>query len=96
MMPKTYFVYIMTNKAGGTLYVGVTNNLGLRVEQHKKGVVSGFTKNYHLHILVYYEETESILHAIGREKRLKHWNRSWKIRLIKTENPEWKDLGEEL
>ena len=95
MMPKTYFVYIMANKPGGALYIGVTNDLGLRVEQHKQGIVSGFTKKYGAHTLVYYEMTEDIMSAITREKQLKHWNRAWKIRLIKTENPGWKDLSED-
>ena len=94
MMPKTYFVYILTNKPGGILYIGVTNNLILRVEQHKRGAVPGFTKKYGIHILVYYETTGDIMNAIEREKELKHWNRSWKIRIIKMENPEWKDLSE--
>ena len=85
----------MANKPGGVLYVGVTSDLGLRVEQHKLDVVPGFTKKYGVHALVYYETTESVVSALEREKQLKHWNRSWKIRLIKTENPEWKDLSKD-
>jgi len=85
----------MANKQGVTLYIGVTNNITLRVEQHKWGDAFGFTKKYNIHTLVHYETTKDIISAIAREKQLKHWNRSWKIRLIKTNNPEWKDLAEE-
>ena len=94
-MHKTYYVYILANKPGGLLYVGVTNNLKLRIEQHKTRIVSGFTKQYNIHTLVYYEMTENIISAITREKELKNWHRSWKIRLIKTGNPNWNDLSKE-
>jgi putative endonuclease len=94
-MSKTYFVYIAANKPGGILYIGITNDLSRRIEEHSLGIENSFTKKYNVHILVYYETTENIVSAIAREKQLKHWNRSWKIRLIKTENPQWKDLSED-
>jgi len=77
----------MTNKPHGTLYVGVTSDLAKRVYAHKNNLVSGFTKRYNLHHLVYYETTADIYEAIVREKRLKKWNRAWKISLIDEFNP---------
>ncbi len=94
-MANHYYVYIMTNKPGGTLYVGVTNDVVRRVEQHKGNTVDGFTKKYGLHQFVYYEVHDNPYDAIQREKQLKRWNRAWKIRLIKTENPTWRDLSED-
>ena len=91
---KTYFLYIMASKKEGTLYIGVTNNLLKRVTEHKDGLVGGFTKKYGIHKLVYYEQTSDIMSAIIREKRLKKWNRKWKIDLIEKSNPDWKDLYE--
>ena len=87
-----YFIYIMTNERHGTLYIGVTNNLGRRVFEHKHHLFEGFTKDYHLHTLVYYEEFTDIELAIKREKQLKRWHRPWKINLIESLNPDWKDL----
>ena len=87
-----FYVYIMTNRIYGTLYIGVTNDIARRVWEHKEGVVAGFTKRYGLKMLVYFEEFESISDAIRREKRLKQWNRAWKIALIEKQNPNWKDL----
>jgi len=94
-MPELYYVYIMANKPGGTLYIGITNKVFKRAKQHRDGVTSGFTKKYHLNRLVYYENYETPLEAITREKQLKHYNRAWKIRLIKTINPEWRNLAED-
>ncbi len=94
-MPFRYYVYIMTNKPGGTLYVGVTNDLPVRTAQHKQGLADSFTKRYKLDKLVYYEVFDDIRDAIKREKQLKEWKRAWKIRLIKTENPEWRDFSED-
>ena len=91
-----YFVYIMTNKPHGTLYIGVTNNLIRRVYEHREVLLEGFTKKYHLKRLVYYEGTDNILSAIQREKNLKHWVRGWKISLIEKMNPEWRDLYEDI
>jgi len=89
---RNYYVYILTNKKQGTLYIGVTNNLERRVYEHKNDLVNGFTKKYNLKILVYYEITSDVTSAIAREKKLKKWNRQWKIDLIEKMNPEWKDL----
>ncbi len=83
----------MTNKRRGTLYIGVTNNLGRRVFEHKHALFEGFTKDYHLHTLVYYEEFTDVELAIKREKQLKRWHRQWKINLIESTNPDWKDLS---
>jgi putative endonuclease len=93
---KQYYVYILASKRNGTLYVGVTNNLVRRVNEHKQKIVEGFTERYNVNILVYYEIFDDIRLAITREKRLKAWKREWKIRLIEERNPEWKDLYNEL
>ena len=89
---NSYYVYILASKRNGTLYIGVTNNLLKRVGEHKSGVVDGFTKRYSVHLLVYFEETSDINSAILREKQLKNWRRSWKVKLIEDNNPGWKDL----
>jgi putative endonuclease len=85
-------VYILASQRKGTLYIGVTSDLIPRVWQHKNDVVEGFTKQHGVHMLVHYELHDDMEHAILREKRLKKWNRSWKLRLIEERNPEWKDL----
>ncbi len=90
---KTYYVYIMTNKKNGTLYIGVTGNLERRVYEHKQKLIEGFTKKYNLHKLVYYESGTDVSSAITREKQLKKWLRKWKIELIEKENPDWVDLA---
>ena len=95
-MNKQYYVYILASKKNGTLYTGVTNNLLKRVYEHKHNLVEGFTKKYNVHQLVYYETTEDINIAIHREKCIKRWKRNWKIELIEKNNPEWKDLYDEL
>lgn len=94
-MIKRGYIYIMGNQRP-TLYIGVTENLIKRVWEHKEGVVEGFTKKYELKMLLYYEVFESIIEAIGREKQLKQWNRSWKLELIGKSNPTFKDLYEEI
>jgi putative endonuclease len=86
----------MTNKPNGTLYIGVTNDLGRRCYEHRNSLVDGFTKKYNLNILVYFEVFESVEDAILREKRLKRWNRQWKLELIEKFNPKWTDLFKEL
>ena len=93
---RNYYVYILASKQNGTLYIGVTNSLVRRIYEHKNDLVDGFTKKYNVKMLVYYESTEDVLSAIAREKAIKKWNRDWKITLIETENPEWKDLSLEL
>jgi putative endonuclease len=87
-----YFVYILASRIGGTLYIGVTNDLTRRVFEHKSKFVRGFTKRYDVVRLVYYEQYDDIEQAILREKRLKNWNRAWKIRLLEEQNPNWIDL----
>ena len=89
------FVYILASKKNGTLYIGVTNNIGRRTYEHKEEWNKGFTKTYHVKTLVYYEKHWSILDAIRREKQMKKRNRKWKIELIEKYNPEWKDLYHE-
>lgn len=88
----TAFVYILASKRHGTLYIGVTTNLALRLEQHRSGAVPGFTRTYGVKRLVYYETFESLLDARERERRLKGWRRDWKITLIEERNPTWDDL----
>jgi putative endonuclease len=90
---KQPVVYILASKPYGTLYIGVTSNLAARVEAHRAGVVEGFTREYGVHVLVYFELHEDMYEAIQREKRLKKWNRAWKIRLIEEMNPKWNDLS---
>ena len=86
------FVYILANKRNGTLYIGVTKDLIRRVYEHETDAVPGFTSRHEVHNLVWYEQTDSILSAIQREKQLKNWQRTWKIRLIEQTNPDWHDL----
>ncbi|MEX0315325.1 MAG: GIY-YIG nuclease family protein [Allomuricauda sp.] len=90
-----YYIYILTNKKNGTLYIGMTNNLERRVFEHKNKYTKGFTKKYDLDKLVYFETYQYVRDAILREKRLKKWKRQWKIDLIEDENPDWKDLAAE-
>jgi putative endonuclease len=87
-----YYVYILTNKPRGTLYVGVTNDLVRRVHEHREGVVPGFTKTYGLKQLVYFEKYDAPSSAIQREKNIKHWSRQWKFDLVRSLNPQWRDL----
>jgi putative endonuclease len=91
----SYYVYILASKRNGTLYTGVTGDLVARVLQHKENELDGFTKKYDVHILVYYEQHENPDDAILREKRIKKWNRGWKLELIEKENPVWRDLSED-
>jgi len=88
-----YFVYILASRLHGTLYIGVTNDLRARIEQHRLGLGSEFVKRYRVHRLVYVEPYENAEDAIAREKQLKKWNRDWKIRLIEEDNLEWNDLS---
>jgi putative endonuclease len=93
---RTYWVYILASDAGGTLYIGVTNDLVRRVCEHRTDVVDGFSRRYHVHRLVYFEQFDQIEFAIQREKRLKKWTRAWKIELIEKTNPHWVDLFPEI
>ncbi len=95
-MEKLPCIYILASKRNGTLYVGVTTDLVKRVYEHKNNLVDGFTKKYHVHMLVYFEMHDDIVTAITREKQIKKWNRSWKIELIEKTNPQWRDLYDEI
>ncbi len=89
---RRYFVYILASARNGTLYVGVTNDLARRIHEHRTNAVPGFTARYAVHRLVWFEQYADPETAILREKRLKKWNRAWKIRLIEEKNPDWVDL----
>ena len=97
---RCYWVYILASRIGGTLYIGVTNNLIRRVYEHRQGLAEGFTKQYAegftkqygVHRLVCFEQFDDIEQAILREKRLKKWNRAWKVQLVEENNPNWDDL----
>ena len=91
-MEKQFCVYIMASQRNGTVYVGVTSDLIQRVYQHKHNQAEGFTQQHAVHHLVYFERHESADSAIHREKRLKEWQRKWKLDLIEEKNPEWIDL----
>ncbi len=93
---KGVFVYFMSNRPDGTLCVGVTSDLIRRCYEHRNGLADGFTKQYGLKSLVYFEVFDDIKSAIQREKTIKHWPRAWKVRLIHGNNPEWRDLYESL
>jgi putative endonuclease len=86
------WLYILASKPGGTLYVGVTNNLVRRVFEHREGLIDGFTKRNGVKRLVYYEQHDTVPWAIQREKNIKHWPSEWKIDLIVGMNPQWRDL----
>jgi putative endonuclease len=86
------YVYFLTNRLNGILYVGVTNDLARRVFEHRSGFVEGFTKRYGLKRLVYFEKFDDIRDAIQREHNIKHWPRAWKVRKIVVDNPNWDDL----
>lgn len=90
-----YYIYILASNKNGTLYIGVTNDLERRILEHKQKINVGFTSKYNVNILVYFESFQYINDAILREKRLKKWNRQWKINLIEEENKEWNDLSED-
>lgn len=93
---KQYFVYILSSQTAGTLYIGVTSDLKKRVWEHKSKAIESFTEKYDVDKLVYYEIYDDPENAILREKRMKKWNREWKINLIRESNPEWQDLYEKL
>lgn len=90
------YVYILASKRNGTLYIGVTSDLVRRVWQHKNDLVDGFTKQYSVHALVYFEVLDDPETAIQREKTMKKYPRAWKLNLIEKDNPDWRDLYEEI
>jgi putative endonuclease len=91
-----HYVYILASKKNGTLYIGVTTDLKKRVWQHKEKIIAGFIRKYKINTLVYYEIYDDYWDAANREKRMKKWNRDWKIELIRKENPDWLDLYDKL
>jgi putative endonuclease len=91
-MQKLYYVYIMASTRNGTLYIGVTNDIARRAWEHREGLAEGFTRDYGVKMLVWYEAFEDVDVAIHRETRLKKWKRRWKLELIEKTNPEWRDL----
>ena len=95
-MEKQPAVYILASGRNGTLYIGVTSDLTQRAWQHRSGALAGFSLRYDVKHLVHYELHGDMEHAITREKRLKKWNRAWKVRLIEERNPEWRDLWQEI
>jgi putative endonuclease len=95
-MHKQPAVYILASRRNGTLYIGMTSNLQKRACEHKNDLVTGFTKRYGVHRLVYYELHEEMVSAISREKQRKKWNRAWKLEVIESQNPGWRDLWEEI
>src|SRR5213082_3648059 len=88
-------VYLLASQRNGTLYTGVTSNLFARIHQHREAQVRGFTRNYGVRLLVWFEQHPTMESAITREKRIKKWNRAWKLDLIETGNPDWRDLAED-
>ncbi len=95
-MTRRPAVYILASKRNGTLYIGVTSHLPKRVWEHKQDLVDGFTRRYQVHQLVWYELLDSMEAAIQLEKRMKGWQREWKLRAIEDKNPAWRDLFEDL
>jgi putative endonuclease len=93
---RSYYVYILASRIGGTLYIGVTNDLVRRIGEHKLKIAESFTKKHEVTRLVYFEIFDQIEFAIQREKRLKKWPRAWKISLIEKQNPDWIDLCPEI
>ncbi len=91
-MERVFWLYIMASKRHGTLYVGVTGDLGRRIFEHREGLVDGFTKRYAVKTLVYAESFSSIDDARSAERTIKRWRRSWKVQLIERDNPTWRDL----
>jgi len=96
MGARNFHVYILASRIGGRLYIGVTNDLIRRVAEHRLKAVKSFTEKYDVARLVYFEQFDDPENAIRREKRLKKWNRAWKVRLIEEHNPNWNDLYPEI
>jgi len=95
-MERQPAIYILTNRPRGVLYIGVTSNLPARIWQHRNLFVDGFASQYRLHKVVYFEVHSTMHAAISREKQLKEWKRLWKVELIETANPEWRDLWDQI
>ena len=93
---KSFCIYILAHKKNGALYIGVTSDLIKRVYEHRNDLADGFTRKYKIQKLVYFEQVDNADAAITREKRLKKWNRQWKVDLIEKSNPDWNDLYENL
>ena len=93
---KRFAIYILTDRPRGVLYTGMSSSLEERVRQHREGLIEGFTRQYHLKRLVYFEHLNSAAETIAREKHLKRWRREWKIMLIEKANPTWRDLWPDL
>ena len=96
MNDKRPCVYILTIKRNGTLYIGVTSDIARRAWEHRSNAVGGFDRDYRIHRLVFVEFHETMADAILREKRIKKWRRAWKLELIERDNPQWRDLWDEL
>ena len=88
-------VYLLASQRNGTLYTGVTSNVLARIRQHRQGLIRGFTREYGVKLLVWFEQHSTMDSAITREKRIKKWNRAWKLDLIEAANPDWRDLAED-
>jgi putative endonuclease len=93
---RSYWVYILASRPRGTLYVGMSGDLVKRVYQHREGLADGFTKQHDVKMLVYFEQHATAIAAIQREKSIKHWSRKWKSDLIRSMNPDWRDLWEDI
>jgi putative endonuclease len=93
---RSYWVYILASRPRGTLYVGMTNDLIRRIYEHREGLFGGFTAAHRVKMLVYHEQHATAMAAIQREKNIKHWSRKWKIDLIRSLNPDWRDLWEDI
>ena len=91
-----FYVYLLASQRNGTLYIGMTDDLLKRVWRHREGVIRGFTRDYGVKHLVWYEVHDSREAALHRERQLKKWNRAWKLELIESHNPDWRDLAEGL
>jgi putative endonuclease len=92
----SFYVYLLASRRNGTLYVGMTDDLPKRVWMHRTGVLSGFTKQYGVKMLVWHGQYETRESAFARERQLKKWNRAWKIKLIEQTNPAWRDLYDDI
>ncbi|MEA2939128.1 MAG: putative endonuclease [Alphaproteobacteria bacterium] len=92
----SFYVYLLASRRNGTLYVGMTDNLAKRIWMHRTGVLAGFTKQYGVKMLVWYEQHETRESAFARERQIKKWNRAWKLKLIEQSNPTWRDCYDDI